>query len=76
MILFGALLGGCGSTPARQEGKSVALARELMVESAKLAELRQAGDPSDGQADTRTARSEAAERAVRVWRGRDDASND
>lgn len=54
-VLFGALLGGCRSAP--QEGDSVALARELMIESARTS--------------TRPVRSDAAERAVRVWRGPD-----
>ena len=91
MILCGMPLGGCGAIPARQDGERVALARELMVESAKLMRQQVDGQQVDGQqadghadgmrqgdgsVDTKTARSEAAERAVRIWRGSDGASDD
>lgn len=53
LVLGGALLCGCRSVP--EEGERVALARDLMVESAKMTAGAQ--------------RSDSAERAVRVWRG-------
>lgn len=55
LILVGALLCGCRAVPEADEGERVDLARDLMVESAKMA----AG----------ASRSDSAERAVRVWRG-------